>query len=230
MLCGMDCIAWDYDAPYSRLKRPQFRSSGSSSFSPVFDDDRKRLGLLGYQVDTIATTAEVMAPCESMRRPRLDKLEVRQALTYLRWRRAIGEDMDSSYRGSPELMTNVLRSVIYSTYGNLPENDDEAVAQCESFIQDKFDAIARIPPAHNNIAKFCAYAKCALLHLAREAQYMDYDFSDLPTFMQCTNRRLIKTNSRYLGLALRQAQAGDHIVLIAGSRAPFVLRKGGAKL
>lgn len=40
--------AWDYDAPYSRLKRPQFRSSGSSSFSPVFDDDGKRLGLLGY--------------------------------------------------------------------------------------------------------------------------------------------------------------------------------------
>lgn len=137
------------------------------------------------------------------------------------------EDMGSSYRSSPESMTNVLRSIIYSTYGNLPENDNEAVARCESFIQERFDAIARISPAHNNLAKLCAYAKCALLHLAREARYLDYDFSDLPTFMQCANRRLIKTNSRYLGLAPRQARAGDHIVLIAGSQAPFVLRKAG---
>lgn len=218
--------AWDYDGTYSRLKRPRFQCSRSSSFSPAFEDDGKRLGLFGYQIDTVASTAEVLRPTESLRRTRLDKVEFRHAITYLRWRAAV-TDMGDSYRDSNESVPDVLRSVIYSTFGDIPETDRDALVQCEAYVQKRLGLIAEISPEHNRIAWFCGYIMCGLLHVSREAGLLDYDFRNMPTFMPCVNRLLMKTGLGYLGVASSHARAGDAIVLVAGSRAPFVMRKTG---
>lgn len=218
--------AWDYDGAYSLLERPRFQCSGSSSCSPAFEDDGRRLGLSGYQIDTITSTA-VMEPSQSIRGPGLDTLEVRHAITYLRWRATAAADKRSLYRDSAESTSDVLRSIIYSTYVHLSKNDRDAVVRCEAFLQERLGAIARIPLAPNHLASLCGSIMCGLLHWSREAGLLDYDLVNMPTFMQCMNRRLIKTSSGYLGLASRHADARDAMALLAGSQAPFVLRKTG---
>jgi len=48
------------------------------------------------------------------------------------------------------------------------------------------------------------------------------------TLLSCGNRRIFRTQRRFLGLGPSSLQPGDIVAVLHGGRVPFVLRLGGA--
>lgn len=224
-------FGWNPKATFNQEK-PRFQSSKSSACLPVFEDNGQLLGIHGYEIGTITVAASaVTEPQKSELRGELDNLDLSDLITYLDWRDAAGADTEATYPGSTESMADALRSVIYSVISqDVTEDHYRAFLRCEAFILERFKSIAseKVRPS-SGLTRLRVTMKSLQLNYSRAFGLTDFDIRDIPcSFLPCLNRRLIKTETGHLGLAPRDAEIGDVVVLIAGSPAPFILRKAGS--
>ena len=223
-LRGDELFAWSPVAdPLGR-----FQASGSSSYLPLFKEDGKLLGVQGYEIDIVTEAGGVIQDSKSRYASGVDSLLVSDVVTYLSWRRIAGVDDGGSYRDSEEPVANAFRHVICpDAIVDSSEEDQDAMEQFETFILENFGFLRSVP---SPFRRLCGIIKSFQLNYARAfgsnaLSVLDslYDVMPLP------RRRLVKTASGYFGLAPRHTKIGDLAVLLAGSRAPFILRKSGQR-
>ncbi|KAK3376272.1 heterokaryon incompatibility protein-domain-containing protein, partial [Lasiosphaeria ovina] len=218
--------AWD---PESR--NPQnFRASGTSTCSPVFDNEGKTLGLSGYEIDSVEAVASSMRLRGKFGLGGTE-LGAETVCAYLIWRRVAQVWPTRSYRGSNETTEDAFRKLVRPIYDREPGLSDEEhgalLSQFDTFIRNYFSFLERMPSSF-------VFVCCALrlLELSYRLFFLGLNhvavLDRLSDILQMDERCLVRTRTGYLALAPTLTNPGDRVFVLEGSRAPLVLRRGSS--
>ena len=218
-------FAWD---PENRNPK-NFRASGTSTCSPVFDNEGKVLGLSGYEIDSVEAVAPSMKPFDTVWLGDTE-LGANMVCTYLRWRQVAQVGGQHSYRGSNEMIEDAFRKLIPPIHDGEPTLSDEEHralwGHFDAFIWSHFSYLERVP---SRFIFTCCTLQLLVLSYKRfflglkGAAVLDRQDDILQTDKRC----LVRTRTGHLALAPALTKPGDRVFLVEGSRAPFILRKGG---
>ena len=222
----------DSDGSKPRL---DYHAAGSSTSSPLFNEDKNILRLAGIKIDRIEATGELfharyrkgVSHMAQLFRQSCEMIEL-----LITWQKV------ACVRSRDRYVTGEKRLDAYwqtICAGYMPEGYDRA--RKEFYRWNKFlhpfnfalKVFGRLFPHHetenwSNWIFFFLFRIGQSLSGVPPSKIPQIGFP--PQMVSCNYRRMIRTQKGYIGLAPRYAQAGDWIVVCKGGKLPLVVRLG----
>jgi hypothetical protein len=205
----------------------RFDATKNSVCEVSFGENEKLLGISGSLVDTVSHVGLMMTSTQN-RPPRLSWTYwsglVEDFMCFSNWRDiCLIEDV---YPSTGKTTLEVFWQTCCALVPYLDENMDQIrndFNHLDAFMET-FRRVGTIKKRHSrSIYNILLLAKLFKQAIMRDPTLLEFSARvDAPT-----NRRLIRTQNGYIGLAPRLVRQGDSISLMKGAKIPFILRPSG---
>lgn len=241
-LQGRDFFAWILESPCSRAKTARWMAAGLSMYEPHFDKKNSLLGLQGIIVDVVdfsGAEREAVSKDPTVVHLRGMVQHVKIGATnikcYFQWRALSGVGTEEFYRGTTKTTEHAFYEITCPRMPTAEKDDplaierhydlcrrfDEFMMSNFGFMQQKIYGKIRKRELAGIVGQ-CVRAVTEAMIGSKEDVAAAADFESNNGFSE--RRRFLRTKDGYMGLGGRHAAAGDKVVLLAGSAAPFLIR------
>jgi len=217
-------------------------ATGSSACSPELNLGDGLLGLAGYVVDTVESIGTVREYVPRTKHPygcdenwRNLTTGPKNVRTYFEARAFLGVGVRDFYRDADITSEEALYRIVNPWWRSVLGNPEEDARQrkewqaFDNFMMTKFGFMANSldgPIRKRDRARMYALMISSMFEADLSNQTGIFEAAEfVENYSATVNRRGIKTGGQYCGIVGRQAQKGDKVVLLAGSRTPFILRE-----
>lgn len=218
-------------------RKRQFSAAQSSAYTPLFSPCGNKLLLSGYIFDTITAAGPIftgvhlphtVTNLRSIIKSYTYTLKsfLRARHVFLSWESLAGARSPEPYAPTSEPMLLAYFHTVSA--GTFP---DSKAVQLELYLWDKINCFT---PSYLSWLSWWKGPLMDFFTLMYSAKlFLWYALSNKPLLKfelqarYTLNRRMVRTERGYFGLAAAETQEGDQIVLCKGSRVPLVMRRGG---
>jgi hypothetical protein len=205
----------------------RFDATKRSVCEVSFGENEKLLGISGSLLDTVSHVGLMMTSTQNSP-PRLSWTYwsglVEDFMCFSNWRDiCLIHDV---YSSTGETTLEVFWQTCCALVPHLDENMDQ--------IRNEFDHLDTFMETFRRLGTIKMQHSRPIYHILLLAKVFKQAVMRDPTLLEFsarvdapTNRRLIRTQNGYIGLAPRLVREGDSIVLMKGAKVPFILRPSG---
>lgn len=214
-----------------------WKSSRSSGWRPLFDIGGSLLGVCGFVFDRVMLVGTTRVDLGGSHHSVAGLIQwaesvMKWVLCYFEWKALANLDGAEFYQGSSETIIEAFRQTLCAAepFEDLLTDDyRERFRKFDEYVTKEFSFLVKSSTGRVRTRdKFFALGKC----LKGLLQYMT-SLSAAANFGSevewCVNKKFVRTDMGYIGIASHGTQEGDCVVLLAGAQTPFILRPDGPR-
>jgi len=209
-------------------ERVTYAATGASTYTPIIDEDRLRLGVSGYIVDRISSVSQpwIIQDTSGFQSIRKQALVLQQNQDFIHdWETVLEVSSRVAYL-TGENMRDVWSQVCTARHFL---HGEETVKRMSQRFEKRQSYLRTIRKLHLHHFLWVWMLVVMAGHLLRFFGIENPEIAFRTRVVGMINRRAMKTSMRYVGMVPGIAEAGDFIVLLRGGRLPFVVRRQGAE-
>lgn len=208
----------------------QFHASNSPNTKITFRDDQRVLGVSGHFVDRVEAVGMLMyAKTDEKILGSRDLAIIYKFEKILRsWEDTARINIHRSYKPTGQAMFEAYWQTL--CFGNFQTETENLVrSDFETFEKDLRKPFRYIDCLQSRLLVYVwALAVLIILMIYVCRKYREHSLINGPGFTSCSaemgHRRMIRTETGYIGLAVHAARVGDRVCLMRGSQLPLLVR------